>query len=96
MNGGAVGVRAGQPGEADGRASVSRLVEPPAGDAHDLPVSARRFPGGGQYRVEILSVEGPEAFAAVVEAAAEHSVPVHRISQAPASCCRPTLRSSAW
>jgi hypothetical protein len=41
---------------------------------------ARRFPGGGQYRVEIPSVEGPEAFAAVVEAAAEHSVPVHRIS----------------
>jgi len=53
----------------------------PSRDAYDLPTSARRFPGGGQYRVEISSVEGPEVFEAVVEAAAEHGIPVHRVSQ---------------
>ncbi len=53
----------------------------PPRDAHGRSASARRFPGGGQYRAEIPSVEGPEAFAAVVEAAAEHNVSVHRISQ---------------
>ncbi|MGI5228646.1 U32 family peptidase [Actinoallomurus sp. CA-142502] len=45
------------------------------------PESARRFPDGGQYRVEIPSVEGPSALRAVVEAAREHGVRVHRISQ---------------
>ncbi len=67
----------------DAPAFLASLNLPP-GDAHDLPGPARRFPGGGQYRVEIPSVEGPEAFAAVVEAAAEHSVPVHRISASAA------------
>ena len=64
----------------DTPAFLASLNLPPR-DAHDLPASARRFPGGGQYRVEIPSVEGPDAFAAVVDAAAEHNVPVHRISQ---------------
>ena len=31
----------------------------------DLPTSAKRFPDGAQYRVEIPSVEGPEALEAV-------------------------------
>ena len=53
----------------------------PSRDAYDLPASPRRFPGGGQYRVEIPSVEGPEAFEAVVGASAEYGVPLHRISQ---------------
>jgi len=42
----------------------------PEGDAHDLPGSAKRFPDGGQFRVEIPSVEGPRAMEAVVAAAA--------------------------
>ena len=62
------------------RAFLSSLSLPP-GDAYDLPASPRRFPGGGQYRVEIPSVEGPEAFEAVIGAAAEYGVPLHRISQ---------------
>jgi hypothetical protein len=53
----------------------------PVGDAHDLPVSAKRFADGGQYRIEIPSCEGPKAMEAVLTAAAEHGVPIHRISQ---------------
>lgn len=53
----------------------------PQGDAHDLPDSAKRFADGGQYRIEIPSVEGPRALEAVVAAAAEHKVGIHRISQ---------------
>ncbi len=53
----------------------------PEADAHDRPDSAKRFADGGQYRVEIPSVEGPRAMEAVVAAAAEHRVGIHRISQ---------------
>ncbi|MCI0394155.1 MAG: U32 family peptidase [Chloroflexi bacterium] len=53
----------------------------PPGDAFDLPASPRRFPDGAQYRVEIPSVEGPRALAAVLEEAERHAVLVHRVSQ---------------
>lgn len=53
----------------------------PPGDRHDLPTSDKRFPDGAHYRIEIPSVEGPEAFAAVLDEAARRSVPVQRISQ---------------
>jgi hypothetical protein len=53
----------------------------PDGDAHDLPSSAKRFPDGAQYRVEIPSVEGPEALAAVFAEADARGVLVHRVSQ---------------
>jgi len=53
----------------------------PERDLDDRPASARRFPDGGQFRVEIPSVEGPAAFRAVIAAAREHGVHVHRISQ---------------
>ena len=56
-------------------------LELPPGDRHDLPTSDRRFPNGDRWRVEIPSVEGPEAFAAVVDEAGKRSVPVQRISQ---------------
>ena len=46
-----------------------------------LPDSPARFPDGGHYRVEIPSVEGPEAMRTVLAAAAERGVPVHRVSQ---------------
>ena len=41
----------------------------PAGDLYNLPSSDKRFPDGAQYRIEIPSVEGPRALAAVLEAA---------------------------
>jgi hypothetical protein len=53
----------------------------PAGDLHDLPSSSQRFPDGGQWRVEIPSVEGPNALRAVFETADALGVPVHRVSQ---------------
>jgi hypothetical protein len=53
----------------------------PSGDAHGLPASTARFPDGGQWRVEIPSVEGPAALRAVYEAADHYRVPVHRVSQ---------------
>ena len=53
----------------------------PGGDAHDLPSSPKRFPDGGQWRVEIPSVEGPAALRMVYAAADEFGVPVHRVSQ---------------
>ena len=53
----------------------------PPGDLFDLPTSAKRFPDGAQYRVEIPSVEGPNAMAAVLEEAEARKVRVHRISQ---------------
>jgi hypothetical protein len=53
----------------------------PGGDGHGLPASTARFPDGGQYRIEIPSVEGPAALRAVFEAADGYGVPVHRVSQ---------------
>ena len=53
----------------------------PSGDLHDLPTSTKRFPDGAQYRVEIPSVEGPVALAAVLAEAETRRVRVHRISQ---------------
>ena len=53
----------------------------PAGDANALPSSSARFADGGQYRIEIPSVEGPAALHAVFAAADEYEVPVHRVSQ---------------
>jgi hypothetical protein len=52
----------------------------PAGDA-SVPTSAKRFPDGAQYRVEIPSVEGPACLAAVVEEGRRLGVTVHRASQ---------------
>jgi Peptidase family U32 len=53
----------------------------PDRDLGELPSSAGRFPDGARWRVEIPSVEGPAPFRAVVEAAAERQLRVHRISQ---------------
>ena len=53
----------------------------PAEDPHPPPASPKRFPDGGQYRIEIPSTEGPAAFRAVLEEADARGVPVHRVSQ---------------
>jgi len=62
-------------------ASLFERLELPMGDRYDLPESAVRFPDGAQYRVEIPSTEGPRALRAVVEAAKQYRVTVHRVSQ---------------
>jgi Peptidase family U32 len=53
---------------------------PIADDAPDVASSAA-FADGGQFRIEIPSVEGPAAMRVVMDAAARHGVPVHRVSQ---------------
>src|SRR5215213_6147682 len=62
------------------RAFVQGMGLPP-GDRYDLPSSPLRFPDGGQWRIEIPSVEGPNALRMVYSAADEFGVPVHRVSQ---------------
>ncbi|MDA2806076.1 hypothetical protein [Nocardiopsis suaedae] len=59
-------------------ALLDPLGLPPTGGP---PSSPRAFPGGGSWRLEIPSVEGPDALAAVVTAADGLGVPVHRVSQ---------------
>lgn len=52
----------------------------PTTDAAVVP-SAKRFPDGGQFRVEIPSTEGPACLDAVLEESERLDVPVHRVSQ---------------
>ena len=61
--------------------SILKALDLPARDAYDLPSSRKRFTDGGQYRIEIPSCEGPRAMDAVIAAAAEHGVSIHRVSQ---------------
>jgi hypothetical protein len=49
--------------------------------AAEAPVSTARFADGGQYRIEIPSVESPAAAEEVLTAAAHYGVAVHRMSQ---------------
>ncbi|GAA4941618.1 hypothetical protein GCM10023224_24610 [Streptomonospora halophila] len=62
-----------------GRAALDALGLP-ATDA-EPPASPLAFPDGGAWRLEIPSVEGPGALQAVLSAAAEWEVPIHRVSQ---------------
>ncbi len=53
----------------------------PAVESTALPSSAKRFPDGAEYRVEIPSTEGAACLRAALDTAAALSVPVHRVSQ---------------
>src|SRR6266705_6082813 len=53
----------------------------PGSDPSPAPTSAKRFPDGGQYRIEIPSTEGPRALEQVLAEAAKRKTPVHRVSQ---------------
>jgi hypothetical protein len=53
----------------------------PSGQPRGLPASQKRFPDGAQYRIEIPSTEGPACLDAVLQAAGDFGVPVHRVSQ---------------
>lgn len=52
-----------------------------AAEEASLPSSTKRFPDGAQYRIEIPSVETPEALSAVLEEADKRKVMIHRASQ---------------
>src|SRR4029453_916256 len=78
------GCRAGAAMAAARRAGPRRYLAGlglPDRDLGELPTSPKRFADGAQFRVEIPSVEGPGPFRAVVEAAGERDLRVHRISQ---------------
>ena len=53
----------------------------PAQDNYELKASARRFPDGGEARIEIPSVEGPRMLREVLALGKELKVPIHRVSQ---------------
>jgi hypothetical protein len=53
----------------------------PVEDNHALKPSNKHFKDGGDFRIEIPSVEGPRVFRVVLEAARELKVPIHRVSQ---------------
>jgi hypothetical protein len=58
-----------------------RSIGLPDRDLRDLPSSSQRFPDGGEWRIEIPSVEGPNALRTVYQYADEYGVPLHRVSQ---------------
>lgn len=51
----------------------------PGRDAGDLPSSAKRFPDGGHYRMEISGVEGAAVLEALIDEKNRRGVPVHRL-----------------
>ena len=61
--------------------AVPRQTQSTPEDNHALKPSFKRFKDGGQYRIEIPSVEGPRVFREVLQAAKAHKVPIHRVSQ---------------
>jgi hypothetical protein len=64
--------------------SLEQVIESfglPPRDPKEVPASPKRFPDGGQYRIEIPSTEGPVVLRATLAEAESRNVPVHRISQ---------------
>lgn len=53
----------------------------PGGDLHDLPLSAKRFKDGAEYRLEIPSVESPRILEAILEEQEKYKIKIHRVSQ---------------
>jgi len=50
----------------------------PGTDRYDLPTSARTFPDGAHYRVELSGIETPKVLAAAIDEARKQGVPFHR------------------
>ncbi len=53
----------------------------PAGDAYDLPDSARRFADGAQFRFEVPGIQGPAAMEALLDRVGELGLTIHRVTQ---------------
>src|SRR3954452_8103821 len=58
-----------------------RSIDLTPGDLNELPDSAKRFPDGAQYRIEVPSTEGPRCLEAVLEEAARREGTGDRSSQ---------------
>jgi len=59
----------------------TRIGLRPTGAGAGGPGSAKRFPDGAHFRIEIPSVEGPRVLEAVLDAARRYDVVVNRVSQ---------------
>jgi hypothetical protein len=53
----------------------------PGGDLYNLPDSLKRFSDGAQYRFEVPGIQGPKVLEALLEAAADYGLLLHRITQ---------------
>jgi len=53
----------------------------PAGDAYDLPTSAKRFSDGAQYRFEVPGIQGPKAMSSLLNAVDDYGLTIHRVTQ---------------
>ncbi len=51
----------------------------PLHDLHDHPSSAKTFPGGGHYRMEIPGIEVPSNMEILAEESHKRNVPIHRV-----------------
>jgi hypothetical protein len=51
----------------------------PGRDLYSLPTSAKRFPDGCHWRVEISGVERPDTLEALIDESKKRDVPVHRL-----------------
>ena len=62
------------------RKFLATLKLPPE-DNHGLKPSGKHFKDGGDYRIEIPSVEGPKVFRTILDGSKDLKVPIHRVSQ---------------
>lgn len=53
----------------------------PGRDLYELPTSDKRFPDGGQYRLELPGVQNPEVMHSVMDTAEELKLKLHRITE---------------
>ena len=51
----------------------------PGCDAYDLPTSAKTFPDGGHYRMEISGIERPQVLEAVIDEMHKRKIAIHRL-----------------
>lgn len=53
----------------------------PGGDRYDLPASEKRFPDGAQYRIEVPTINSPEAMESLLNTAEELSFTINRVDE---------------
>ena len=53
----------------------------PSGDLYDLPTSTKTFPDGAQFRIEVPTVNSPEAMKALLETAKDAGIVINRVDE---------------
>ncbi len=59
--------------------AMIQAVGIPGRDAYDLPTSAKTFPDGGHYRMEISGIERPQVLEAVIDEMTKRKIAIHRL-----------------